>query len=174
MTLKELQNLAWNVAETKGHHENLDKVTVFGRRERALANMMPFYASVTLLTQYIKRHGIEETPEGKMALFSLAGEIASCFDVMMDRLKNDTIHEETLQHLPSLVRLALVHTEVDEAADALHDAFNFGNELADILIRVGDLAESVTVDLDAHTQEIMMKNIQRPYKYGTSEESRQG
>ncbi len=82
----------------------------------------------------------------------------------------------------TLVRLCLIHSEVTEAVQLVKkhwapDALcvtsegslldQFGAELADILIRVGDLAGCVGVDLERHVREKMEKNKVREYLYGT-------
>lgn len=77
-----------------------------------------------------------------------------------------------------LVRLCLVGTEVSEAAQVVkrhwgkpdrliqtHD--EFADELADILIRVGDLAGCANVDLQKAVVAKMAVNRSRPFKYGT-------
>lgn len=66
-------------------------------------------------------------------------------------------------------KLALVHSEVSEALEALRQEDqsdnNFGEELADVLIRVGDLAEFAGVDLDAQVSAKLKKNDARPNKH---------
>lgn len=73
-----------------------------------------------------------------------------------------------------MIRLALIHTEVSEACQAVKRhglmASALGEELGDILIRVGDLAHIVGVSLDACVRRKMQVNRERPYKYGTPEE----
>jgi len=71
-----------------------------------------------------------------------------------------------------LVRLCLIHTEVSEAAQAVkrHGIVTrqeIAEELADILIRLGDLAEGLGIDLSTAVQAKMAKNETRPYLYGT-------
>ena len=50
--------------------------------------------------------------------------------------------------------LALIHSEVTEALDAhaARDAINFAEELADITIRVGDLAGSLDLDIEREVE----------------------
>lgn len=91
-------------------------------------------------------------------------------------------HHAGLAHLDrrsqALVRLALIHTEVSEATqevkrygvDDLLVLGRIGNELADILIRTAELAETLGVDLQAHTKGVLYLNKQRPYGYGTPQE----
>jgi NTP pyrophosphatase (non-canonical NTP hydrolase) len=68
----------------------------------------------------------------------------------------------------TLAKLMLVVTEVAEAAEAVRrgDAEHFPEELADILIRVFDLAGAMQLDLDAAVQAKMAKNVAREYRHG--------
>ena len=88
-----------------------------------------------------------------------------------DALRTLDVREATL------IRLGLVHTEVSEAmqevkrhgvtAENLH---TIGEELADILIRVADLAQELHIPLVQEVDQKLAKNRLRPYKYGTPEE----
>jgi oligoribonuclease len=66
-------------------------------------------------------------------------------------------------------KLALVHSEVSEALEALRHVDqgknNFGEELADVVIRVADLAEFVGVDLSREVVAKLIKNADRPNKH---------
>lgn len=65
-------------------------------------------------------------------------------------------------------RLMLITGEVAEAHEALRkrDYENFKEELADIVIRVADLAGGLDIDLEAEILKKMEKNKNRPYKHG--------
>lgn len=77
-------------------------------------------------------------------------------------------------------KLALIHSEVSEALEdvrARPDSLNywythetkpigFPTELADILIRVGDLAEYLGIDLEDVVAAKMRHNATRPHKHG--------
>ena len=91
-----------------------------------------------------------------------------------------------------LARLALIHTEVSEAADLMNkrggrargmDAFkvstpkgnmefrmDFAMELADVVIRTVDAADLAGVDLATALFDKLRINEGRPHKYGTREE----
>ncbi|MFZ5919372.1 MAG: MazG nucleotide pyrophosphohydrolase domain-containing protein [Chloroflexota bacterium] len=64
--------------------------------------------------------------------------------------------------------LALIHTEVSEAADAFkkgHSYDEVGTELADAIIRILHLCSALGVDIETLFQAKMDKNWQRPYRY---------
>ncbi len=65
-------------------------------------------------------------------------------------------------------RLMLIVSEVAEAQEALrkNDFNNFAEELADIVIRVCDLAGGLNVDLEQEIVKKMEINKSRPYKHG--------
>lgn len=67
-----------------------------------------------------------------------------------------------------LAKLMLVVTEVAEAAEAVRkgDDENFAEELADICIRVFDLAEGSGVNLEQAIVDKMQKNESRPHMHG--------
>lgn len=68
----------------------------------------------------------------------------------------------------TMSRLALIHSEVSEALEAVRkdDESNLAEELADILIRVFDLAGGYGIDLDTAVTEKMEKNRNRPHMHG--------
>ena len=75
--------------------------------------------------------------------------------------------------------LALIHSEVSEALEEWRDGYaldeirwdkdkplGFSTELADILIRVADLAECVGINLDDALKTKMAYNATRPWRHG--------
>lgn len=65
-------------------------------------------------------------------------------------------------------KLALIHSEVSEAleADRKGDYDNFCEELADVCIRVFDLAGSMGIDLQEAINAKMDRNKERSFKHG--------
>ncbi|MCC5422477.1 MazG nucleotide pyrophosphohydrolase domain-containing protein [Clostridium botulinum] len=65
-------------------------------------------------------------------------------------------------------RLMLIVSEVSEALEGIRkdDRENFKEELADIVIRVADLAGGLDIDLEKEIKNKMDKNKNRPYKHG--------
>jgi NTP pyrophosphatase (non-canonical NTP hydrolase) len=84
------------------------------------------------------------------------------------------IHENAVNHgwweeyrsIPEL--LCLVHAEVSEALEAYRnkDDANFREELADVVIRVFDMAEGLGINIQEEVVKKHFFNIQRPYKHG--------
>lgn len=64
--------------------------------------------------------------------------------------------------------LMLITTEVAEAAEAarIGDLRHFGEELADILIRTLDCAESLGINIEQELLDKINKNAARPIKHG--------
>lgn len=70
-------------------------------------------------------------------------------------------------------QLALIHTEVSEATQILRSPSGkspnreaFGRELADIVMRTLDLAETLGVDITDHIHQNLKRNQARGYKHG--------
>jgi NTP pyrophosphatase (non-canonical NTP hydrolase) len=65
-------------------------------------------------------------------------------------------------------KIALIHAELSESLEALRegDHDNVGEELADMVIRVADLAGGTGVDLQGEIAKKMAKNEGRPRLHG--------
>lgn len=65
-------------------------------------------------------------------------------------------------------RLMLIVSEVSEALEALRkdNRDNFAEELADVVIRVCDLAGGLEIDLEKEILNKIERNKDRPYKHG--------
>jgi NTP pyrophosphatase (non-canonical NTP hydrolase) len=98
-------------------------------------------------------------------LNELANEI---LEVMQSKGFNSpaTIHGADAE--AQLAKLMLVTTEVAEAAEAVRDGDmeNFGEELADVVIRVLHIAGACGIDMDAVIEKKMEKNRNRPFQHG--------
>ena len=67
-----------------------------------------------------------------------------------------------------LAKIALIHTEVAEATEAirLNDMKGFAEELADIIIRTLDIAEGLNVKIEREIIIKMNYNEKREYMHG--------
>lgn len=65
-------------------------------------------------------------------------------------------------------KLLLIHAEVSEAAEAIRelDENNFQEELADVIIRVIDLAHGMRIDLSGEIARKLDINRERGYRHG--------
>ena len=107
----------------------------------------------------------------------------------MNREKGHRGNGEKPTFLDLMLRLTMIHTEVSEAAQIVKrrgnrntgeralgnykDCVDFNLELADIVLRVIDIADLQGCDLEEAILEKLRINALRPDKYGTSEEKGQ-
>lgn len=68
----------------------------------------------------------------------------------------------------TIVKLALIHTEVSEAIESVRveDEFNFVDELADIVIRTLDLADILEIDIEQAILNKLEVVANREYQHG--------
>ena len=106
--------------------------------------------------------------------------ITELVDIAWDHAEQHGFHEDMSNVVP--VKLALIHAEVSEALEAHRESDiltirttdargnlkpeGFASELADIMIRVADLAGILEIDLEGAIKEKMAYNQTRPYKHG--------
>lgn len=83
-----------------------------------------------------------------------------------DRYNNPRAWEEDPDAIP--IAISLIHSEASEALEDYRegDREHFGEELADVIIRVLDLAHGVGVDLDAEVERKNEINKGRGYRHG--------
>lgn len=79
----------------------------------------------------------------------------------------------------TLLRLCLVHTEVSEASQVVkrhgvtpQSLPDIADELADVVIRVADLAGCLGIDLGKSVEAKLARNRERPHLYGTPQEGK--
>jgi len=77
-------------------------------------------------------------------------------------------HVETTRINALCTHMALVHTEVSEATEAIRhfDRANFDEELADVIIRVASIAHGLGTDLDSAIETKLAKNRKRGWHHG--------
>ena len=176
MTLKELQQQAWLIAEAKGHHKLLDGVTSLDTRLQALLALSPVYGAITALTQEIKRHGLVNIDTLRRYITALINTTTECWYTIGHSITQPLEVSPSAWGYAAIIRLVLAHSEIDEAIDVIYDTdihdkeMAFAGELSDELIRIAELAYGLGIDLDASTQRILDQNTQRPYGYGTPEQ----
>lgn len=74
-----------------------------------------------------------------------------------------------VSNLVVVTKLALIHSEVSEALEEFrkgHNLEKFGGELADIIIRVGQLGVGLGIDLDAAVVAKLEANRSREFRHG--------
>ena len=134
MHLGDIQRMAWEIAEKKGQHANLDSLD-----ERS---------------QSLIRLGLAHT------------EVSEALDEFAEAF------------LPML-KLLVLHRQLSEATQhvkrdgiTIASRMKIVEELADVIIRCADLAQTIGVDLESAVNRKMMLNAERPQFYGTPWEVR--
>lgn len=140
MDLSEIQQTAWEIAEEKGFHAARGSGDIFIR-----------FAGESPNLEFVE----VENEDGESID---VGEWTHDEDGPILRIE---------QIDPTPIALALIHSEVTEALEAdRREQENFGEELADIVIRVADLAGEEGIDLEREVEEKMAKNADRPELHG--------
>ena len=134
MRLGMIQRMAWDIAEKKGQHANLDSLD-----ERS---------------QSLIRLGLAHT-EVSEAL----DEFAEAFLPMLKLL---VLHRQLSQATQHVKRAGITDASKSKVVE----------ELADVIIRCADLAQTIDVDLESAVWVKMQQNEQRPQHYGTPWEIR--
>ena len=132
MTLTDMQQEAWRLAEDKGLHSDL---ATMEPRQTTMIRLALMHTEVT--------EALNELTEPLLTLIHLL-----------------TLHRQISQATQVVKRRGVTGDSLLALAD----------ELADIIIRTGDLAGCLGIDLDAAVTAKMAVNRQRPYKFGTPDE----
>jgi NTP pyrophosphatase (non-canonical NTP hydrolase) len=105
-----------------------------------------------------------------LGMQTLAGICKECNRVASEHGWWDDDHGDSdpMSQYVYATKLALISSEVSEAIEDLraNDMTHFGEELADIAIRLFDLSVQLDVDLDMEIKRKMEINKGRPYKHG--------
>lgn len=82
--------------------------------------------------------------------------------------EDSTLDIDELYNNAIATRLMLIVSEVSEALEALRkdDTDNFAEELADVVIRVCDLAGGLDIDIEKEILNKIERNKSREYKHG--------
>lgn len=88
--------------------------------------------------------------------------------VLYQNAKNHGFHEDDTSDFAVATKIALIGSEVFEALHAhqKRQDDHIGEELADVVIRTMDLAETLGINLGDEIIKKHNKNINRPYKHG--------
>lgn len=189
MDLNAMAQAAWDGAEAKGLHDNLNKVDHLGAREQALLAFAPLTLAVNAAIQHIKRHGVS-LHEWDTALYDLETAILYAVEAGFDavlRLCGTRIPDWPIapgaKEDATTIRLLLMGTEIAEAIEGLQESCDtptverherLAHELSDVFVRGGDLAHDVGIDLNVSVPKVLQANTQRPYGYNTPLEKEQG
>ncbi len=132
----------------------------------------------SIIGEWARGHGFDEEWEMADKLEALCFAIGdgSIDDGPKRQVNIDLLNRaaEMLRNNIIAAKLALIHSEVSEALDSLRDTGsakiltegNFGEELADIEIRVKHLANLLEIDLGQIEIQKIKTNATRPYKHG--------
>lgn len=98
-------------------------------------------------------------------LNELANEIIEINESNGWNVTDETSWDESYK-IPAI--LALISSEVSEALEAFRkdDFENFGEEMADVVIRVLDCTAGLGIDMDKAVADKLERNKQRGYRHG--------
>jgi hypothetical protein len=179
MHLSDIQSDAYATAEAKGLHRNLELDAPVTDREHALILLARLHQQLDTVTQLVKRHGI--TDDSYRAIHDALYETDESLQWFLDSLEMGCLAQRSgctrmSQSAASLIRLALMHTEVSEASEILPDVnadltpetcTQITEEIADVVIRGADLVATIGDSLDKATELKLVHNKTREYGYGT-------
>ncbi len=166
MSLTKLAETAAQIRKSKGFHTP-DRFGLPSESEAEIA-----LAGMAAYVRVLSRTA-EDVRKGNLALCSLQdvlGERLADADSQIYDLNPNVREERASPGRPDamLAKLMLVVTEVAEAMDAVveGDEKNFAEELADVLIRVFDIAGTMGINLDFEVSRKTSINAMRPRLHG--------
>lgn len=183
MHLHDIQLDAYATAEAKGLHRNLHPAAPVTEREHTLILLACFHSQLDHVTQAVKRHGINAETRYvlEQTFLDMAQHLTMLAQEAMsqDGLMSNCTHMS--QSAATLIRLALMYTEISEASECIEDVnadlsldtcAKLTEEIADTVIRGADLAATLGTSLDASVGDKLAYNRMRPMQYGTPGEAR--
>jgi NTP pyrophosphatase (non-canonical NTP hydrolase) len=104
----------------------------------------------------------------------LSGIQRIAWDTAEEKGLHDALRHFSEDEKETMIRLALIHTEISEALQEVKrhgltaaSLPRIASELSDTLIRIGDLAQCLGIDLTHYTLRTLERNTERPHGYGT-------
>lgn len=179
MHLSNVQSESFATAEAKGLHRNLEPDAPVTEREHALILLARLHQQLDVVTQLVKRHGVTDT--SYRAIHNAVHEADESLQWFLDSLEMGCLSIRSgctrmRQSAASLIRLALMHTEISEASELLTDAnadiapdvaAKLAEEVADTVIRGADLVGIIGESLDKSVEHKLAYNRTRPMFFGT-------
>lgn len=171
MGIREHQAHVERWAKEKGWHQTLTAaVPAIDKTTEILAGIAVAHAQLDDAAEYVRKHGALPSGDAEVGLDAKTDKrFAALYKAMEDKSGAD---------IPGiLAKLALVHTEVTEGVDAMLNKLSLccvvegkpeglASEMADVYIRLLQLAACVRVDLQDAYEAKMAYNEKRPFKHG--------